>query len=108
MRADLGGAAGVSRCAGGGAPLSALWGGGRVPTALPLSTVSAWRAVRKYALQCGLPRIKPHDFRRFVGTELAKRNVRQAQHALGHQRLETTVAHCVFDELQPELTEGLY
>jgi integrase/recombinase XerD len=82
--------------------------GGQVPTALPLSTVSAWRAVRKYALQCGLPQIKPHDFRRFVGTELAKRNLRQAQRALGHQRLETTVAHYVLYELQPGLTEGLY
>jgi integrase/recombinase XerD len=70
--------------------------------------VSAWRAVRKYALACGLPQIKPHDFRRFVGTELAKRNLRQAQRALGHQRLETTVAHYVLDELQPGLTEGLY
>ena len=82
--------------------------GGRQPTALPLSTVSAWRAVRKYALQCGLPQIKPHDFRRFVGTEIAKRDLRQAQRALGHQRLETTVAHYVLDELQPGLTEGLY
>jgi integrase len=81
---------------------------GKQPTALPLSTVSAWRAVRKYALVCGLPQIKPHDFRRFVGTELAKRNWRQAQRALGHQRLETTVAHYVLDELQPGLTEGLY
>jgi integrase/recombinase XerD len=73
--------------------------GGRQPTALSPSTVSAWRAVRKYALQCDLPHIKPHDFRRFVGTELAKRNLRQAQRALGHQRLETTVAHYVLDEL---------
>ena len=83
------------------APLFTRFGaGGRQPTALPLSTVSAWRAVmRKYALQCGLPQIKPHDFRRFVGTELAKRNVRQAQRALGHQRLETTVAHYVLDAL---------
>jgi hypothetical protein len=32
----------------------------------------------------------------------------QAQRALGHQRLETTVAHYVLDELQPGLTEGLY
>ena len=43
-----------------------------------------------------------------MGTELAKRNVRQAQRALGHQRLETTAAHYVLDELQPGLTEGLY
>ena len=82
--------------------------GGARPTPLPLSVVSAWRAVRKYALQCGLPAVKPHDFRRFVGTQLAKRDLRQAQRALGHKRLETTVQHYVLDELQPGLTEGLY
>jgi hypothetical protein len=37
---------------------------------------------------------------RFVGTALAQRHVRQAQRALGHQRLETTVAHYVLDALQ--------
>jgi integrase len=83
-------------------------GGGWQPTLEPLSVSSAWRAVRKYALQCGLPHVKPHDFRRFVGTELAKRDLRQAQKALGHQRLETTVQHYVLDELQPGLTEHLF
>jgi integrase len=59
-------------------------GGGWRPTTAPLSVSSAWRVVCKYALQCGLPYVKPHDFRRFVGTELAKRDLRQAQKALGH------------------------
>ncbi len=94
-----------------GRPDTALFtrfaGGGWRPTAAPLSIRSAWRVVRKYALQCGLPHIKSHDFRRFVGTELAKRDLRQAQKALGHQRLDTTVQHYVLDELQPGLTEGL-
>ena len=83
-------------------------GGGWRPTMASLSVSSAWRVVRKYALQCGLPHVKPHDFRRFVGTELAKRDLRQAQKALGHQRLETTVQHYVLDELQPGLTEHLF
>ena len=83
-------------------------GKGHRPTGRPMHISAAWRAVRKYALVCGLPQIKPHDFRHFVGTELAKRNLRQAQRALGHQRLETTVAHDVLDALQPGLTEGLY
>jgi integrase len=83
-------------------------GGGWRPTTAPLSVSSAWRVVRKYALQCVLPHVKPHDFRRFVGTELAKRDLRQAQKALGHQRLETTVQHYVLDELQPGLTEHLF
>ena len=83
-------------------------GGGWRPTMAPLSVSSSWRVVRKYALQCGLAHVKPHDFRRFVGTELAKRDLRQAQKALGHQRLETTVQHYVLDELLPGLTEGLF
>jgi len=98
--------------AGAGVPAPGIFtrfaAGGARPTPLPLSVVSAWRAVRKYALQCGLPAVKPHDFRRFVGTQLAKRDLRQAQRALGHKRLETTVQHYVLDELQPGLTDGLY
>jgi integrase/recombinase XerD len=82
--------------------------GGCRCTLQPLSVSSAWRVVGKYALQCGLTHVKPHDFRRFVGTELAKRDLRQAQKALGHQRLETTVQHYVLDELQPGLTEHLF
>jgi len=78
------------------------------PTARRLTARAAWCAVRKYALQCGLPAVKPHDFRRFVGTQLAKRDIRQAQKALGHKRLETTAQHYVLDELQVGLTDGLY
>lgn len=73
--------------------LTRFAGGGWQPTLQPLSVSAAWRVVRKYALQCGLPHVKPHDFRRFVGTQLAKRDLRQAQKALGHQRLETPVQH---------------
>ena len=73
-----------------------------------LTAGAAWCAVCKYALQCGLPAVKPHDFRRFVVTQLAKRDIRQAQKALGHKRLETTAQHYVLDELQVGLTDGLY
>lgn len=78
------------------------------PTARQVTAGAAWCAVRKYALQCGLQAVKPHDFRRFVGTQLAKRDIRQAQKALGHKRLETTAQHYVLDELQVGLTDGLY
>jgi integrase/recombinase XerD len=78
------------------------------PTARRLTAGAAWCAVRKYALQCGLEHVKPHDFRRFVGTQLAKRDIRQAQKALGHKRLETTAQHYVLDELEVGLTDGLY
>lgn len=102
----------IDRREGQGVPAPAIFtgfvAGGQRPISQPLTVVSAWRAVRKYARQCDLPEVKPHDFRRFVGTELAKRDLRQAQRALGHKRLETTVAHYVLDELQPGLTDGLY
>ena len=77
-------------------------------TTRQLTAGAAWCAVRKYARQCGLAAVKPHDFRRFVGTQLAKRDIRQAQKALGHKRLETTAQHYVLDELQVGLTDGLY
>jgi integrase/recombinase XerD len=81
---------------------------GLQPTARRLTAGAAWCTVRKYARQCHLPHVKPHDFRRFVGTQLAKQDIRQAQKALGHKRLETTAQHYVLDELQVGLTDGLY
>lgn len=83
-------------------------GRGVRPTAQPMSTAAVWQAVRHYAAAVGLQHVKPHDFRRFVGTELAKRDIRQAQKALGHTRIETTAKHYVLDELEVGLTEGLY
>jgi len=83
---------------------------GRGPrvTAQPMSPAAVWQAVQQYAAAVGLEHVKPHDFRRFVGTELAKRDIRQAQKALGHTRIETTAKHYVLDELEVGLTEGLY
>ncbi|WP_089945560.1 tyrosine-type recombinase/integrase [Candidatus Entotheonella palauensis] len=78
-------------------------------SAEPMSRTSAWRLVQRYAEQVGLEHVKPHDFRRFVGTELTRqRGIRQAQRALGHQRIETTAQHYVLDELEGGLTDELY
>jgi integrase/recombinase XerD len=74
----------------------------------PLSTAAVWLIVRKYAEQNSLDDVKPHDFRRFVGTQLARKDIRMAQKALGHKRLETTARHYVLDELEPGLTDNLY
>lgn len=63
-------------------------GKGARPTARPLHRSAAWRVVQRYARGLGLHEISPHSFRRFVGTELAKRDIRQAQKALGHARIE--------------------
>jgi len=83
---------------------------GRGPraTGQPMSPTAVWQAVQHYAAVVGLLHVKPHDFRRFVGTELAKRDIRQAQKALGHARIETTAKHYVLDELEVGLTDGLY
>ena len=83
---------------------------GRGPRATthPMSPTAVWQAVQRYAAAVGLRHVKPHDFRRFVGTALAKRDIRQAQKALGHTRIETTAKHYVLDELEVGLTDGLY
>lgn len=83
-------------------------GRGERLTERPLSPTAVWKIVRKYAEEAGLSDVKPHDFRRFVGTQLARANIRQAQKALGHKRLETTARHYVLDELEPGLTDDLY
>ncbi|MCB0060480.1 MAG: tyrosine-type recombinase/integrase [Caldilineaceae bacterium] len=87
---------------------TAFDGRGERATGRPLSAVAIWRTVRKYAAMAGLDDIKPHDFRRFVGTELARTDIRKAQKALGHKRIETTARHYVLDELEVGLTDNLY
>ena len=74
----------------------------------PLSAVAVWQIVQKYTSETGLADIKPHDFRRFVGTQLARKDLRMAQKALGHKRLETPARHYILDELEPGLTDDLY
>lgn len=73
-----------------------------------LSTVSLWRIVRAYASQCGLEHIKVHDFRRFVGTQLAKKNPHAAQKALGHKDISTTFNNYVLSDLEAGITDNLY
>jgi integrase/recombinase XerD len=87
---------------------TAFSGRGERATDRAMSAVSIWRVVRKYADDAGVDNVKPHDFRRFVGTQLARSNLRMAQKALGHKRLETTARHYILDELEAGLTDGLY
>jgi site-specific recombinase XerD len=77
-------------------------------TARPLSARAVEQLVEQYATACKLPHVKPHDFRRFVGTQLARRDIRQAQKALRHKRIDTTAQHYVLDELELGLTNTLY
>ena len=82
--------------------------GSRGPRTTPIATVSAWEIVQRYASAAGVPYVKPHDFRRFVGTRLAREDIRLAQKALGHKRIETTAAHYVLDDLPLGKTDSLY
>lgn len=82
--------------------------GGRGPRTNYIREDSARELVYRYAKVCNLAHIKPHDFRRFVGTRLAKDNPRQAQKALRHKLIETTMKHYVLDELELGLTDGLF
>lgn len=79
--------------------------GDRDPSTQPILASSAWSLVRHYAKRCGLEHIKPHDFRRYVGTRLAARNPRHAQLVLRHQDLNTTYKHYVLDDLPAGLTD---
>jgi len=85
------------------APSDAAWHGAALG-----STVNVWCTVQGYADQVGLSHITPHNVRRFVGTQLAKRNIRRTQKALGHKRIDTTAQQYVLDKLEHGLTDDLY
>lgn len=70
--------------------------------------MNVWCTVQGYADQVGLSHIKPHDVRRFVGTQLVKRDIRKAQKALGHKHIDTTARQYVLDELDVGLTDDLH
>lgn len=77
-------------------------------TGTALSPVSIWRIVQKYADECSLDWIKPHDFRRYVATQLTRKyGLRKAQQALGHKRIATTEKYDL-SELELGLTNDLY
>ena len=73
-----------------------------------ISSVSVWETVKKYAEQIGLQHVKPHDLRRFTGTQVAKKDIRKAQKTLRHKKIETTAKHYVLDEVEVGLTDNLY
>src|SRR2546423_2489670 len=83
-------------------------GRGNRPQDTAMSETGIWKVVQKYAEQCGLSYVKPHDFRRFVGTQLAKKDIRKAQTALGHKSIEVTARNYVLDTLEAGLTDDLY
>lgn len=81
--------------------------GSRNPSSAPISRMSGWGMVTRYAAKLGLEHIKPHDFRRYVGTQLAKKDIRLAQNQLGHKRIETTAQNYVLDTVALGSTDDL-
>jgi integrase/recombinase XerD len=83
-------------------------GEGTRASPLPLSRKSIWQIVRQHAEEAGLDQVKTHDLRRFVGTQLARVDIRKAQKTLRHKRIETTARHYVLDEIEVGITDKLY
>lgn len=76
-------------------------------TSRPISQRSGWYIVKRYFTVIGMPSVTPHDLRRYVGTQLAKTDIRLAQKALGHKSIDTTARHYVLDDLPLGLTDNL-
>ncbi len=77
-------------------------------TTEPITRQGAWLVITHYAERIGLTGVKPHDLRRMVGTQLAKKDPRIGQLVLGHSSIETFYRHYVLDEIPEDATEGLY
>jgi integrase len=73
----------------------------------PISDRSVRRIVRKYAAAVGLENVKPHDFRRYLGTQLAEIDVHQAVLALHHKNASTTLNHYVLSKLREGISDHL-
>lgn len=77
-------------------------------TETPMLPSAATRRITAYAESIGIQHVKAHDFRRFVGTQLAKTNLRAAQKVLGHASIATTAANYVLDDVEVGITENLF
>jgi integrase/recombinase XerD len=59
----------------------------------PITPQGAWKVVKEIAEPL-IPGVKPHDFRRFVGTQVIKnKGIVHAQKALGHKSITTTTKY---------------
>jgi integrase len=80
-----------------------------IPLGHRISADNARVRLKRYASVIGLPHVKPHDFRRFVATQIAEKyGIRQAQLALGHASPEMTARYYVMDELKVGLTDNFF
>lgn len=80
--------------------------GGRF-LASPLSTQKTWELIKKIA-EPYVPGVRPHDFRRFVGTQLIKlMGIHFACKALGHKNIQTTLQYDL-SEMEAGATNNLF
>lgn len=75
--------------------------------ATPITPQGAWQVVKAIA-EPFIPDVKPHDFRRFVGTQLIRqKGLRHAQLALGHKSITTTTKYDLGD-IEAGATDKLF
>ena len=75
--------------------------------AKPITPQGAWLVVKNIAEPL-IPDVKPHDFRRFVGTQLImQKGLTHAQKALGHKDISTTTKYDL-SEIEAGATDNLF
>jgi integrase/recombinase XerD len=80
---------------------------GQWPTGKGLTRQGAYLLIKRICKRAGYPHVKPHDFRRFVGSQLyARHGLPVAQRILGHQRADTTTKYIRPDGEIQQTTEG--
>lgn len=74
----------------------------------PIKRQTLGSRLKLYGKAIGLEHVKPHDFRRFVGTQvIGKFGIREAQKVLGHASINTTALYDT-SGMRDKVTEGLF
>lgn len=77
-------------------------------TSKQLTAPSAWLIIKRYAEAAGVANVKPHDFRRFVATEINSRHgLHTAKSLLRHSNVATTEKY-ILSDTPLGLTDNLY
>jgi integrase len=78
------------------------------PLTKPISSVGAWKVIKRVFEKRGLLGVKPHDLRRFVATQLIReKGFPTAQRSLGHKSPATTAMYDM-NEIELGVTDNLF